>query len=256
MSKELMKAAGTELSVMNSLLVDFLSLQGLDAVAIPADAPEVALDNFSRLIEGENRFRLIERPVYGAEIWYRRNKVDEATGEVMTNDDGTPIRESHVLRFRAGAPLYTPADLAGWDREKPRRFIAMLTYNYGTRRVEVLVVASKMLFEQMWGILRQGDDKPNPFRCDFTITKKFDRKANIGGQVMDIYTYTTRQGKEKDAPEEVIVAIQGMPFRPNLDAMFDGLDPFALTEYEELPTESAAQADGSKALNAAKEAVA
>ncbi len=238
--------------IENSLLDNFYHLVE-EGIAIPADAPEIALDNYTRLKEGMNRFRLVGKPVYGAEVWFRRERVNEETGEVEMDDQGNPRKESAVVRFRPGAPIIIPGDYKDWGKDKPRRFIALLVYNFDTKRIEVLTCANKSLFESMMGIMRFNEDNMNPFAADFKIEKKHDRKANIGGQIMDIYTYTIRQSRETPVPEEVVDALSKLDFTPNLLALFEGDDPFAqeFEAFEEV-TEGSEKANGQAALKAAK----
>lgn len=227
-----------------------------EGIAIPADAPDIALDNYTRLQEGENRFRLISKPIYGAELWFRRDRVDEETGEVLLNDDKTPQKESTVVRYRPGAAIIIPIEYKDWQKDKPRRFLAMLVFNFTTNRVELLTASNKALFETLMGILKHNEDNLNPFKANFTITKKFDRKANINGNVIDLYSYTVRQGKESNAPENMIKALGELEFVPNMLAMYEGNDPFEreeITPHEELTADSN---NGTKALEEAKKQMA
>lgn len=247
------KKTKTDVVVIESSLLDnFYSLVE-EGIAIPADAPEIALDNYTRLKEGMNRFRLVGKPIYGAEVWFRRERVNEETGEVEVDDQGNARKESAVVRFRPGAPIIIPSEYKDWGKDKPRRFIALLVYNYDTKRIEVLTAASKSLFENMMGIMRFSEDNMNPFAADFKIEKKHDRKANISGQIVDIYTYTVRQSRETTPPEEVVTALSELDFTPNLLALFQGDDPFAqqFEEFEEL-NEGSEKANGQAALKAAK----
>lgn len=209
-----------------SLYEDYLHWQE-EGIAIPSDAKEINLSNYTRLAEGDNRFRLVDRPIYGAEVWYRREKVDEETGEVLKRDDGEIIMETKVMRFKPGEPIISPAELRDWKRDKPRKFIGMLVYNYATGSVEILTASQKDLFESLFGILRHSADGMNPFKADFKVQKKHDGKKLIAGRMMDTYKYIVTQSRETNTADEVINALQCLPMRPNLPALYDGEDPFS-----------------------------
>lgn len=229
--------------INTNLLDQFQDLMN-EGIAIPADAPEVSLDNYTRLKEGDNRFRLISKPIYGAEVWFRKEKVNEETGEVETYDDGTVIRESKVLRFGPGESIVIPEELSDWDKDKPRKFLAALVYNYGTRKIEIMTASNKSLFENLWQILVFNADNMNPFKTILTVNKKHDRKAVIDGKPIDIFAYTVRQSRETELEKDVYTALGKMEFTPNMDALYSGDDPFdqkALPEatFEEVENEEA-----------------
>lgn len=230
--------------INNSLMDNFQNLME-EGIAIPSDAPEISLDNYTRLKEGDNRFRLVLTPVYGAEVWFRRDKINEETGEIETYDDGTTIRENKVLRFAPGENIMIPEELSSWDKGKPRKFIAALVYNYNTKKVEIMTASNKGLFDNLWMVLKKSDDNMNPFKTIITVNKKFDRKSNINGKSVDLYTYTVRQSRETDTLEpDVFKTLSTMSFKPNMNALFSGDDPFdqkALPEatFEEVENEAA-----------------
>jgi hypothetical protein len=225
MSKELAKTEKAELVIIDDPLKNFLSLSD-SGVAIETNAKEVKLNNFTRLEEGENRFRLVDKPVYGAEVWFRRTAINEETGEVVTGDDGAPKVESAVKRYRQGEAIVTPAEFRGWQKDKPRKFLALLVYSYKSGGVEILTVSQAKLFDDLFEKLRFSADAPNPYKSDLKIVKKFDAKKVIGGKPFDIYTYTVQQTKENEAPAEILAALRALPFLPDMDALFTGGDPF------------------------------
>lgn len=227
----------SDLIIVADPLQHFLQLSEA-GVAIEADARDVKLNNFTRLEEGENRFRLIDKPVYGAEVWFRRVAVNEETGEALTNDDGTPKMESAVKRYRAGEPIIVPAEYRGWQKDKARKFIGLLAYNYKTGGVEILTVSQSKLFDDLFDKLKYSPDNVNPFKADLKITKKFDAKKLIGGKMMDIYTYTVGTSKENEPSAEMIQSIKSLPFLPDMQALFSGSDPFEVQEADVLTAET------------------
>jgi hypothetical protein len=217
--------------VLETPLQHFLQLTE-SGVAIAADARDVKLNNFTRLEEGENRFRLISKPVYGAEVWFRRVAVNEETGEALTNDDGSPKMESSVKRYKAGEPIIVPSEYRGWQKDKARKFIGLLAYNYKTGGVEILTVSQSKLFDDLFDKLKYSADNVNPFKSDLKVTKKFDSKKLIGGKMMDIYSYTVGQTKENDPSVEMLKSIEALPFLPDMDSLFTGGDPFEVQDAE------------------------
>ncbi len=233
MAKELAKTTNNGLQIVKSALEQFLQMQEA-GVAIDQNAADVRLNNYTRLEEGENRFRVVSRPVYGAEIWFRRAKVNEETGEVVLNDDGAPKMESAVKRFRSGDPIIIPSEFREWQKDKARKFIALLVFNYKSGGVECLVVSQSKLFDDLFAKLKFSEDAVNPFKSDLKIIKKFDSKKLIGGKMMDIYSYTVNQTKENAPSAEMMQALQALPFMPDLDAIFDGSDPFQIEDAIEV----------------------
>jgi len=232
MSKDVAKPNQvTDLQVIESPLQHFLQLTE-SGVAIAADARDIKLNNFTRLEEGENRFRLIYKPVYGAEVWFRRVAVNEETGEALTNDDGSPKMESSVKRYKAGEPIIVPSEYRGWQKDKARKFIGLLAYNYKTGGVEILTVSQSKLFDDLFDKLKYSPDNVNPFKSDLKVTKKFDSKKLIGGKMMDIYSYTVGQTKENDPSVEMLKSIEALPFLPDMDSLFTGGDPFEVQDAE------------------------
>lgn len=223
------KTTPSAVAIIDDPLAHFLALAE-SGIAIPETAKDVKLNNFTRLEEGENRFRLVAKPVYGAEVWFRRISTNEETGEVVTNDDGSPKMESRVKRYRQGEPIVTPPELRAWQKDKARKFIGLLVHNYKSGGIEVLNISQSKLFDDLFEKLRHSADAPNPFKSDLKINKKFDAKKVIGGKPFDIYTYTVQQTKENDAPIEVLNALKALPFSPDLDALFGGGDPFEIQD--------------------------
>lgn len=222
----------TDLVLVESLAEHFARLYEAGETPIDPAAGEIALDNFARLKEGENRFRLLDKPVYGAEVWFRRVVVDEETGEALTNDDGTPRMESRVKRYRPSEPIFVPSELTSWQKDKARKFVGMLVYNYGSGNIEVLAVSNSKLFDQLWKVLRDSDGN-NPFRADLKIHKAKDGPTRkIGGRPMDVFTHQVTLTKENQPPVELLTALQRLPFRPDLSALFAGEDPFAMHAAE------------------------
>jgi hypothetical protein len=150
------KTTPSAVAIIDDPLAHFLALAE-SGVAIPESAKDVKLNNFTRLEEGENRFRLVAKPVYGAEVWFRRISTNEETGEVVTNDDGSPKMESTVKRYRQGEAIVTPADLKAWQKDKARKFIGLLVYNYKSGSIEVLTISQSKLFDDLF-------EKIAPFR--------------------------------------------------------------------------------------------
>lgn len=229
--KEITKTTTNAVTIVDDPLKNFLALTE-SGIAIRGDAKGVKLNNYTRMEEGENRFRLIAAPVYGAEVWFRRMAVNEETGEPITNDEGTPKVESAAKRYHSNEPIITPAEFRGWQKDKPRKFLALLVYSYKSGGVEVLTISQAKLFDDLFEKLRFSADAPNPYKCDLKIVKKFDAKKVIGGKPFDIYTYTVQQTKENDPPAELIAALKALPFLPDLEALFNGGDPFEVQDGE------------------------
>ncbi len=232
MKKELIP---TDMTVITGNLLEQFTQFQETGVAIPQDVKDLSISNYTRLKEGDNKFRLIAPPVYGSELWFRKDRINEETGEVEVNQETQePYQDRKVLRFMPGAPIITPSELKEWKRDRPRRFISLLVYNYATGGIEILSVTQNKLFEDLFNMLKFDIEANNPYKSDFIIKKTFEANKPIRGKITPIHNYSIKQlGAKEETPKEIIDALQLLPFVPDLTALFRGDDPFEFEQAED-----------------------
>jgi hypothetical protein len=149
--------------------------------------------NYMKLQKGENRIRIFSKPIIGWLDW----------------DDKKP------LRYRMNAkPDYSI------DAEKPiRHFWAMVVYNYAAKKLQVLEITQKTIQETIQS-LAADEDWGHPSEYDIKITRKGD-----GMQT----EYVVTPCPKKPAPVEISETFTKANI--NLDALYEGGDPFANTPF-------------------------
>jgi len=167
---------------------------------LPANYHEESTSNYMKLDEGTYSFRVLSEAIVGLEYWH----VDGAKR--------TPVR----IHQGVNIPI---SDLNDYDDEgklkMPKLFWAFAVFNRNDNRIQILEITQKTIRESILSLVNNpkwGDPK----EYDITIVstgKKFDR------------TYTVTPDPKEELDQEILKKFKGMNI--NLDALFDGLDPFA-----------------------------
>lgn len=156
--------------------------------------------NYMKFVLGDNRFRVLGPAIVGNVFWH-------------TDDQGgrKPIRrrphekiESHELGMdKEGRP------------EKVKHFWAMPVWNYNAKAVQILEVTQSTVREAITA-LYQSEDWGDPTGYDIIVKKS--------GSGLDT-EYSVIPGKPGSIPADI--ANEFARVSPNLDALFEGGDPFA-----------------------------
>lgn len=149
-----------------------------------------------KLEDGVNKLRVLSNAVVGWEYW---------------NRDGKPVR----LREK---PDELPEDVRRDPSGKPeaiKHFWAFAVWNYKDERVQILEVTQTSIQGALEDLVLNAD-WGDPTGYDLTITKR--------GQKLDT-KYTVQPSPHKAVPEDAHKAYREA--RVNLEALFDGNDPFA-----------------------------
>lgn len=152
--------------------------------------PEAAGGNYAKLEDGPNRFRILSSAVVGWLYWTAENK---------------PVR----LKER---PERAPSDIREGDKIK--HMWAFVVWNYRDSKVQILELTQASIQGPLEDLV-VNDDWGSPLEYDITITKT--------GQKLDT-EYTVMPSPKKAVPVDAHKAYREAHI--NLDALFDGQDPF------------------------------
>jgi len=147
--------------------------------------------NYSKLQKGDNKFRIMGSPLLGWEDW---------------TADKKPVRYP-----MNGKPEHSI------NPEKPiKHFWAMPVWDYQMNKVTILEITQKSI-QNAVGALAKNADWGDPRNYDITITR-----AGDGMQT----EYSVTPIPPKKLPKEITDAFGAATI--NLEALFDGGDPFKL----------------------------
>jgi hypothetical protein len=167
---------------------------------LPANYKIPSNSNYFRLKDGSNKFRVVGKAIVGWEYWNLENK---------------PVR----LREHPG---YIPKDIrmdvdkkSGVESpSKIKHFWAFPVWNFDEERVQVMEITQSTIQDQIVAY-ENNTDWGDTQGYNLTITRTgtgFDTE------------YLVQPSPRTDLPDKARKAIQLTPV--NLDALFDGKDPF------------------------------
>ena len=157
---------------------------------LPADYQEPKISNcYMKLQDGENRFRILSKPILGWEDW----------------DNKKPVR------FRMDEKPEKPI-----DPEKPlRHFWAFIIYNYRESQVQIMEITQATIRKQITALCNDRDWGA-PYHYDLKIIRS--------GESMST-EYTVNPIPHKPIDNAIIDAFDNR--KCNLEALFTGDDPFS-----------------------------
>lgn len=158
--------------------------------------------SYMKFKDGENRFRILASPILGWEYW-------------VSDMDGN----RKPLRRRMDKP-FTTAEVD--EPEKIKHFWAMPVFNYSTKHIEILEITQKGIQKKLRALARD-EDWGSPLGYDLVVTKS--------GQSLET-EYEVIAKPAKAVEESVEKAFESMTI--NLEALYDGGDPFAEDSFEAL----------------------
>lgn len=152
-------------------------------------APKGSSDNYMKIQDGENRFRILSSPIVGWEDWL----------------DNKPIRFQMDEKPKASI-----------DPKKPlRHFWAMIVWDYSDEKIKILQITQAGIRKP---IKAYSDDK------DWGAPFFYDLKVIRSGQKTDT-EYSVMAVPGTPTPKHIRDAFYAKPIR--LEALFQGDDPFA-----------------------------
>ena len=150
--------------------------------------------NFMKFEKGENRFRVLSKPIVGWLDW----------------------KDKKPFRFRMNAKPEKP-----FDPTKPiKHFWAFLVFNTTTQQVQVLEI-TQISVQTVIGNLSKDEDWGAPFDYDIKVTRK--------GDGLDT-EYSVTPSPKKALTDDIKKAAMEKPC--NLEALFDSADPWLVTDKQ------------------------
>jgi hypothetical protein len=162
--------------------------------------------NYMEFQEGTNTFRILSPAIVGYE-WF------EDTG-----DGGRVPR-----RVRSEEEVPATVRNAAHDRDRAKHFWALTVYNYATKSIQVLKLKQKTI-QRAIEAYTKNPTWGNPLDYDLVV-----EKVKTGNRERDVEYHVI---PEPPSPlDEGIAELANMvPVR--LEALYDGEDPFAVTDEE------------------------
>lgn len=170
-------------------------------------------DKYMKFNPGENRFRILSKPITGMEYW---KDVDGKR---------TPIRKKPGVEIKL-SDLSTNEKTGELDM--PKHFWAMVVFDYADEKVKVLEITQKSIQSYLTNLSRDEDwgDPVGTKGYDIVITREgegFDTK----------YSVSPKPKKPlKEGIEEMFHTLD-----INLEALYEGLDPYISSKEEVSPDE-------------------
>jgi len=163
---------------------------------------------YMKLEQGENRFRIMEAPILGYELWVggkpKRYKEEESiTVEDYENSD---------------------KDSTTGEPRLPRHFWAMVVWNYQQKRLQILEITQKTI-QKAINVLNRDGDWGNPVGkdgYDIVITKE--------GQKFET-TYSVNPKPKKELEIEITKAYKDSNIK--VDELYGGGNPFSKNDKKE-----------------------
>ena len=170
---------------------DFLQ----DDYKVPSKA-----DGYMKLQQGDNRLRIMGRPIIGYEYW------------LDTPEGGRkPVR----IRMNEKVPMDIP------EPEKVKHFWAMVVWDYEGKQFKILELTQKGIQKTITGLSRDKD-WGTPLNYDLVINK-------TGEKMETEYQVVPKPAKGLD--ETILKAYKALEI--NLEALYEGKDPFTSNESVE-----------------------
>lgn len=146
---------------------------------------------YMKFKQGANKFRILSSAIVGYEYWTNENK---------------PVRMHNF-------PQTPPGDMR--QDSKIKHFWAFVVWNYNEQEVQILEVTQTSIMNTIKALV----DDP-----DWGDPKQFDITVSRTGEKLET-EYTVTSSPPKELPMEAANAYAAEDI--NLEALFDGADPFA-----------------------------
>lgn len=176
---------------------------------------EPTQSNYMSFVDGENTFRVLGSGITGWEWWDDVIREDGTTGRKPIR-----VREDETIN-----PYELPVDKNG-EAVQVKYFWAFPVWNYADQRVQILEVKQKKVRASMTALVNNkkwGDPKT----YDICVTKS--------GQGLETDYITSPEPKE---PLDSKIVEKYEATKINLQALYDGADPFAGNAENVTPEEA------------------
>jgi hypothetical protein len=165
------------------------------------EVPKTGSGSYMKLKAGANKFRVLSAPILGFEYW---------------TEDRKPVRARELWKV-----IPANADISGERGWNPKHFWAFVVWNFDEKAVQILELTQATIQRQLIELIH-NEEWGDPRNYTITITRK--------GEKLDT-EYSVVPSPAKPTPPEIIEAYKDMKI--DLDALFDGGDPFKANERSE-----------------------
>lgn len=146
--------------------------------------------NYMHFEKGENKFRILSRPIIGWEDWTTDKK---PVRFLFNQKPEKPIRPDKAIKF----------------------FWAMIVWNYKSNSIQILELTQKTI-QSVIESLAKDEEWGSPYQYDIKVIRDGDRKEDT--------VYTVNPSPKKPVSEEILEAFKAKPCF--LGALYQGADPF------------------------------
>ena len=158
--------------------------------------------NYARLLDGENKFRILNSPIQGWEYWQTspegaRKPIRKRMGETISVNDLEP-------------------------NEQLKHFWAMPVYNYKEEKVQILEITQKGIQKALTALSR-SKDWGSPLNYDILITRS--------GQKLDT-EYVVQPSPPKPLDPAIFQLYKDMKI--DIEQLYSGGDPFKLEDLSNI----------------------
>jgi hypothetical protein len=172
---------------------------------LPSNYEVPTESNYMKLEKGKNKFRILGSAVVGNEYW----KTVDGSRRPIRKRLGESIPASDIeINPRSG------------ELEKVKHFWAFPVWNYQANKVQILELTQKTVMKAVTGLV-ENEDWGDPKDYDLTVSRD--------GDGLDT-EYTVAPSPHKQVAVEVTESLKQATI--NLDALFEGEDPFQATERQ------------------------
>jgi len=187
---------------------------------LPDGYKEPVTDNYMKFLDGENHFRVLSSAIVGIEFWKEE-----------TNKEGEKVRKPVRRRMtEAITPDEIGVDKNG-EPEKMKHFWAFVVYNRDAERIQILEITQKTIqraIKTLAGNTKWGD----PQEYDIVVTRSGEKFET---------EYVVQPDPKEKIDEAIVNEYKAMNI--NLEALFDGDDPFKTQEDVEDRNDDSAKED-------------
>lgn len=153
---------------------------------------------YMKFEQGENKFRILEKPIFGWEAWV-----------------GADGGKDKPVRFRLNEK---PSDPAPFRNGRINHFWAMPVWNFKTGRVEILQIVQKTILAAIENLAR-NEEWGSPLGYSIAVTKKGTTKEDTEYQVAPM--------PHKALPDDVKAIFADIKAKGfNMEELYRGGDPF------------------------------
>lgn len=165
-----------------------------------------APSNYTKFKSGDNKIRILDSAIVGYELWV----------------NGKPVRNKTKAEFTSEELATADINSFTGKKKTPQYFWAFPVWNYETEKVEILEVTQTTVMRGIEGCLGDEDYGEDPTNYDLVISRDDDK---------DPVAYSVRPKPPKAMDEKIRKMYELMTI--NLEALFEGEDPFSSNAKEE-----------------------